>query len=353
MVLDNEKYIKECFKLAKLGGLNTLPNPKVGCVIVKNNKIISKGYHQKYGENHAERNAILNCKNQKDLIGSTLFVNLEPCSHYGKTPPCVDLIIEKGIKKVVYSNPDPNLKVDGYTKLIENGIEVEFGILEKEGFELNKVFFKNITKKLPYIAIKTATTLDSKIATNCFNSKWITNETSRLEVMKLRSSYQAIMTGSNTVKLDNPKLTARIEGGINPIRIVMDKKGILSNRRNVFKNDGTRVIVINNTDKKYPKHVEKIPFKNMKKLMETLYNMGICSILVESGSGLNSAIIKNKMADEIYHFIAPKILGGGINFVSELDPVKISDCIEVNDLTIQKFDDDILLNYKLVYDKAK
>ncbi len=353
MALDNEKYIKECFKLAKLGGLNTLPNPKVGCVIVKNNKIISKGYHQKYGENHAERNAILNCKNQKDLIGSTLFVNLEPCSHYGKTPPCVDLIIEKGIKKVVYSNPDPNLKVDGYKKLIENGIEVEFGILEKEGFELNKVFFKNITKKLPYVAIKTATTLDSKIATNCFNSKWITNETSRLEVMKLRSSYQAIMTGSNTVKLDNPKLTARIEGGINPIRIVMDKKGILSNRRNVFKNDGTRVIVINNTDKKYPKHVEKIPFKNMKKLMETLYNMGICSILVESGSGLNSAIIKNKMADEIYHFIAPKILGGGINFVSELDPVKISDCIEVNDLTIQKFDDDILLNYKLVYDKAK
>ena len=353
MVLDNEKYIKECFKLAKLGGLNTLPNPKVGCVIVKNNKIISKGYHQKYGENHAERNAILNCKNQKDLIGSTLFVNLEPCSHYGKTPPCVDLIIEKGIKKVVYSNPDPNLKVDGYKKLIENEIEVEFGILEKEGFELNKVFFKNITKKLPYVAIKTATTLDSKIATNCFNSKWITNETSRLEVMKLRSSYQAIMTGSNTVKLDNPKLTARIEGGINPIRIVMDKKGILSNRRNVFKNDGTRVIVINNTDKKYPKHVEKIPFKNMKKLMETLYNMGICSILVESGSGLNSAIIKNKMADEIYHFIAPKILGGGINFVSELDPVKISDCIEVNDLTIQKFDNDILLNYKLVYDKAK
>lgn len=353
MHLCNENYIKMCFELANLGGLNTLPNPKVGCIIVKDNKIISKGYHQKYGEFHAERNAILNCKNQDDLIGSTLYVNLEPCSHYGKTPPCVDLIIEKGIKKVVYSNPDPNLKVDGYKKLIENGIEVEVGILEKEGCELNKVFFKNITKKLPYISIKTATTLDSKIATNCFNSKWITNEKSRLKVMELRSSYQAIMTGSNTVNLDNPKLTSRIEGGVNPIRIIMDKKGILSNRKNVFKNDGTRIIVINNSGKKYPKHVEVIPFKNMKKLMETLYNMGIYSILIESGNGLNSAIIKNKMADEIYHFIAPKILGGGIDFISGLDPVKISDCINVYDMNIQRFDDDILLNYKLVYDKAK
>lgn len=346
----DEKYMKMCFELAKKGGLDVLPNPLVGCVVVKDDKIISKGFHKKYGGFHAERNALLK---DIDFKGATLYVNLEPCSHFGKTPPCVDLIIEKQIKKVVYSMSDPNPKVEGEKKLIKNGIEVVKGVLEKEGEELNKVFIKNITKKLPYIALKTAATLDSKVATINYNSKWITGELSRQKVMELRSLYQGILTGSNTVKLDNPKLTSRIEGGINPVRIIMDREGKLSNRANVFKKDGTRVIVINNTDKKYPSHVEKIPFKNMKSLMKTLYNMGIYSILIESGGKLNSVFIKEKLVDEIYHFIAPKILGGGISFVSGLDPVKLSDSVLAEDLKIEKFGDDILLNYKLLYDKKK
>lgn len=349
---EDEKYIKMCFELAKKGGHNVLPNPLAGSVIVKNGKIISKGYHEKYGGFHAERNAVLKAKDE-DLKGSTIYVNLEPCSHFGKTPPCTDLIIEKQIKRVVYSIEDPNPKVDGYSKLKKEGIEVKKGVLEKEGIELNKVFLKNITKQIPYIAIKTATTLDSKVATVNYNSKWITGEKSRLEVMRLRSEYQAILTGSNTVKFDNPELTSRIEGGINPVRIIMDRKGILSTRAKVFRKDGTRVIVINNTDKKYPKHVEKIKFKNMKTLMKDLYKKGIYSILIESGGKLNSVFIKEGLVDEIYHFIAPKILGGGISFVSGLDPVKMSDSIDVKDLKIEKFDNDILLNYKLVYDKKK
>lgn len=347
------EQIKKCLSLAKKGGLNVLPNPMVGCVITdKKNNIISTGYHKKIGEFHAERNAILKAEDKK-LIDSTLYVNLEPCSHYGKTPPCADLIIEKKIKRVVFSMKDPNEKVngEGIKKLKNAGIEVVEGILEDEAKELNKVFIKNITKNIPYIALKTAATLDSKIATNCFNSKWITNEKSRNEVMKLRSSYQAIMTGSNTVLFDNPHLTSRIEGGINPVRIIMNRRGILKIRSNVFKNDGTRIIVIDNTDKKYPKRIEKIPFKNMKTLLKTLYDMGIYSILIEAGQGLNSAFIKEKAVDEIYQFIAPKILGGGIDFISKLDPVKISDCIKTKNMIIKKFEDDILLNYKLVYDK--
>lgn len=342
----DEKYIKKCFNLAKKGGFNVMPNPLVGCVIVKNGKILSQGYHQKYGGFHAERNAIINSK--EDLLGATLYVNLEPCSHFGKTPPCADLIIEKGIKRVVFSNLDANKKVNGYKKLIEAGIEVQYGILEKDGKELNKVFFKNIEKQLPYIALKTGTTLDSKIATNSYQSKWITGEKSRAEVMKLRSSYQAILTGSNTVVKDNPKLTSRIKGGISPIRIIMDRSGVLDNNLNVFKDD-VRVIVINNTNKKYPKNVEKIPFNGMDNLLKTLYELGICSILIEAGGSLNSVFLNCGAVDEVYQFIAPKILGKGINFTENLEINDLSKSISALDMKIKKIDDDILLNYKLQY----
>lgn len=348
MALNNdEKYIKMCFSLAKKGKNNVLPNPMVGSLIVKEGRIISKGYHKKYGEFHAERNAILNAK--EDLEGATIYVNLEPCSHFGKTPPCADLIIEKKIKRVVFSSFDKNPKVDGVKKLKEAGIEVLGGVLEKEGDELNKVFFKNITKKIPYIALKTATTLDSKIATENYNSKWITGDSSRLEVMKLRSLYQAIITGSNTVLYDNPKLTSRIKGGINPIRIIMDKKGQIPFNYNVFEDDGTRIILIDNTKRKCPSHVEKIGFSNINELLKTLFNMGIYSILIESGRGLNSAFLKEKCVDEIYHFIAPKILGGGINFIDGFNPKKIDDGLIAYNLKIKKFEPDIMLNYKLKF----
>lgn len=348
MALNNdEKYIKMCFSLAKKGKNNVLPNPMVGSLIVKEGRIISKGYHKKYGEFHAERNAILNAK--EDLEGATIYVNLEPCSHFGKTPPCADLIIEKKIKRVVFSSFDKNPKVDGVKKLKEAGIEVLGGVLEKEGDELNKVFFKNITKKIPYIALKTATTLDSKIATENYNSKWITGDSSRLEVMKLRSFYQAIITGSNTVLYDNPKLTSRIKGGINPIRIIMDKKGQIPFNYNVFEDNGTRIILIDNTKRKCPSHVEKIGFSNINELLKTLFNMGIYSILIESGRGLNSAFLKEKCVDEIYHFIAPKILGGGINFIDGFNPQKIDDGLIAYNLKIKKFEPDIMLNYKLKF----
>ena len=344
---EDEKYIKKCFQLAKKGGFDVFKNPLVGCVIVKNNEIVSFGHHQKYGENHAERNAILRAKDT-DLKGATLYVNLEPCSHFGKTPPCTDLIIEKKIKRVCYSNSDPNKKVNGYKKLIEAGIEVTRGVLEKEGKELNKVFFKNIKTNLPYIALKTGATLDSKVATNSFQSKWITNEKSRYEVMKLRSKYQAILTTSKTVLCDNPSLTSRIKRGISPVRIIIDRNGVLEDNYNVFKDD-VRVIVATNSDKKYPNNVEVIQYKNLKNLFETLYEKGITSILVESGGIFSGTLLKEGLIDEIYQFIAPKILGRGINFTEGLQIDNLALCIQAQNLKIKNFGNDILLNYKLVY----
>jgi len=174
--LIHKKYMQQCLELALKGLGKVSPNPMVGCVVLnKNGEIISTGYHKKYGDNHAERDALLKLQNN-EAEGGTLYVNLEPCSHYGKTPPCVDLIIERKIKKVVIGMRDPNPKVDGISKLKSHGIEVIEGVLEDESKFLNRVFIKNITHKLPYIVLKTATTMDGKIATKTGSSKWITSE---------------------------------------------------------------------------------------------------------------------------------------------------------------------------------
>ena len=202
----DEKYMKQVFKLALKGKCNTAPNPMVGCIVLdKNGNVISKGYHKKYGQNHAERDALLKLKNN-EAEGGTLYVNLEPCSHYGKTPPCVDLIIERKLKRVVIGMKDVNPIVDGISKLEKAGIEVTTGILEEESKFLNRVFIKNMTEKLPYVVLKTATTLDGKIATSSGSSKWITSKESRGLVYKMRKEFDCIMTGSNTVIADNPTM---------------------------------------------------------------------------------------------------------------------------------------------------
>ena len=201
-----------------------------------------------------------------------MIVNLEPCSHYGKTPPCADLIIKSEIKKVVVAQIDPNPKVymNGIKKLQNAGIEVEIGILEKEARELNKVFLKNIKDKMPYVMTKIATTQDFKIALNNGNSKWITDEKSRKEVQKIRSNYQAIMTGSGTILADNPKLNVRIKGKKSPTRIIFDPNNKLSLDYNVFSNDGTRIILINNSKIDCPEHIEQMNFENFDKSIVTL-----------------------------------------------------------------------------------
>ncbi len=208
---DDEKYMKECFRLALKGRGKVAPNPLVGCVVLdKFGKVVSKGYHHKYGKNHAERDALLKLKNN-EAEGGTLYVNLEPCSHYGKTPPCVDLIIERKIKRVVIGMKDINPVVDGITKLKQAEIEITTGILKDEAEFLNRVFIKNMKKQLPYVVLKIATTMDGKIAARTGDSKWITSDEARKEVYKMRKEFDCIMTSSNTVIADNPSMEHRFK----------------------------------------------------------------------------------------------------------------------------------------------
>lgn len=350
--------MKKCINLAKKGKGRVSPNPLVGAVIFDDNfNIISYGWHEKYGENHAERNAILNCK--EDLKNKSIIVNLEPCSHYGKTPPCADLIIEKGIKRVIIGNIDPNpiVKGKGIQKLKEAGIEVITGVLEAECIELNKFFIKNQTENKPYITLKTATTLDGKIASKTGSSKWITDEYSRKEVQKLRNEYDAILTSSSTVKKDNPSLTCRIKNSRNPIRIILDTNLTTSKDSKVYNDDGTRVILIVSdkiSDSKIKQHTKnaefiKCPEKNnridLKKAIELIYNLGIKSILVEAGAELNKSFIEENLLDELIQFIAPKILGdkNGINFIQGFDRKEISECNNLHILSTKKLKNDIMI----------
>lgn len=311
-------------ELAKGGIGKVNPNPLVGAVIVKGKEIIGKGYHEKYGGSHAEVNAI-NSSNDS-VEGSTLYVTLEPCCHFGKTPPCVNLIIEKGIKKVVIGHLDPNPAVcgKGVKKLREAGIEVVIGVMEDECKKINNVFIKYIKKEMPYVVLKTAMSLDGKIATYTGESKWITGSESRKKVHELRNEMLSIMVGVNTVILDNPKLTCRIPGGRNPIRIIVDSKlRIPMNSEVVLSANKVKTIVATTklAEKEKIRTLENLGVEvltvedndkgvDLKKLMIKLASMGIDGVLLEGGSSLNFSALEEKIVDKVIFYIAPKIIGG-------------------------------------------
>ena len=326
-----------------------MPNPFVGAIIWDEEKkeIVSSGYHKEYGKAHAEVEAIKNAKG--NTKNKTLIVNLEPCSHYGKTPPCADLIIQSGIKKVVIAMADVNpiVRYNGIKKLKDASIEVISGVLEDEAKELNKVFIKNILTKKPYVMLKTATTLDAKIATVNNKSKWITNEKARLEVQKLRNSYQAIMSASGTILADNPRLNVRLKNKKSPIRIIFDPNNKVPLDYNVFNDDGVRKILINNSKINLKKDIEQINFTNFDELFKKLYEMNIYSIMIEAGQGLNSLLLKNNEIDEINHFFAPKIFGSGLNYVDDILIDEVSEAIELENIKIKRFDDNFLINGKI------
>lgn len=290
----DEKYMRMCFALAKRGKGRVSPNPMVGCVVLdKNGNVVSKGYHKKYGENHAERDALTKLKNN-EANGGTLYVNLEPCSHYGKTPPCVDIIIEHKIKKVVFAMRDPNPKVDGISKLKDAGIQVVEGVLEDEAKFLNRIFVKNQVRKLPYVVLKTATTMDGKISTKSGDSKWITSDKSRAEVYKMRKEFDCILTSSNTVIADNPMMEHKF-------KCILDKDSRIPADSKILKQGEIYIVNKNNT-----------PLKNgnldLRCVFENLYKQGICSVFVECGGMLAGALLREDLIDEVWQFIAPKIL---------------------------------------------
>lgn len=362
-----EKYMKKCIALAKKGEGFVSPNPLVGAVILdKNNKMVGYGWHKKYGEPHAEVNAINMAKdNGADIRGGTIIVSLEPCSHFGKTPPCADLIINEGLKKVVVGCIDPNPKVagNGIKKLQNAGIDVMVGVLEKECQDLNEIFIKNQAEKMPFVAIKTATTMDGKIATKTGSSKWITSEKARIEVQKLRNKYDAILTGSGTVLADNPSLTCRMKNGRNPIRVIIDSNAKIPLNSKVFNDNGTKIFwaVSNDVDaSKYPKNIKIIKCPtiankiDLKFLVGELYNQGVRSILVETGGILNGAFLKQGLVDKIYQFIAPKILGDekGKNFVEGFDIADINSSLQSEFKQIKNFSPDILIETSIKKQKS-
>ncbi len=324
--------MERCIELAKKGEGKVSPNPLVGSVVTgANGEVAAEGFHQKYGEAHAEINA-LNMAGEK-ARGGTLYINLEPCCHHGKTPPCIDRVLNSGIKTLVLGMTDPNPGVSGRSIKIakEAGIEVIENVLGGECMKLNEIFVKNTTENMPFIAIKTASTIDGKIATRSGKSKWITSENARKEVHRLRNRYDAVLTGSGTVTADDPSLDCRLEGGRNPARVIIDSKGIIPPGAKIYKDDGTRVIV-------WKDH-------GLGQLFKQLYKEGIRSVLVEAGAGLNSEVLKSNLADKIYFFIAPKIMGdkNAMPVFEGFDINGPDECLRFKFADIKHFSPDIMM----------
>ena len=334
--MQHEKHIKHCFQLAEKGLGQVSPNPMVGCVLVVNDTIIGEGFHQMYGEAHAEVNAIKSVKDSSLITKATLYVNLEPCSHQGKTPPCADFIIQQGIKKVVISNTDSNPLVagKGIAKLKEAGIEVITGVLEEEGKNLNKRFFTFHEKKRPYIILKWAQTQDGYISRfpipDDLKENWITGEECKKRSHLWRSQEDAIMIGTNTALNDDPQLTTRLVKGKNPIRVVIDKKLMIPQTANIF-NEEAKTIVFTEEEKTGNNHVEYIKTNfeenRIRFILSELHQRNISSLIVEGGAILINSFIQQNLWDEARILVSDKKFGHGISAPSFQIPS--SDCISL------------------------
>jgi diaminohydroxyphosphoribosylaminopyrimidine deaminase/5-amino-6-(5-phosphoribosylamino)uracil reductase len=356
----DEIFINDCIKLAQRGKGHTSPNPMVGCIIEKNYKILGKGYHKRYRDAHAEVNAIKNAKqNRHDLKGAVLYVNLEPCCHFGNTPPCTDLIIEEKFSEVIIGMTDPNELVNGngIKKLEEAGIKVRFGILEDKCKELNKFYIKYVTEKLPYVTLKIAQSIDGKIALPNYDSKWISGKESKIFVHRLRSEYDSVLIGTNTTKYDDPELTVREVKGRNPMRFVIDKDfKLYKNNLKLFSDSSNANTFVITSKKKQAKKSHKgfsaIYIKekrnriNLKTILKSIYKLNVSSVLVEGGGNLFSQFAETNLFDDLYLIVSPKIIGKGI---SSFNDFKINSLKKAKELFLIKkltTDNDLILHYK-------
>ena len=359
------EYMRRAIELVERGVGFTNPNPMVGAVIVKGGKVIGEGWHERCGEWHAERNAFRNCTVPAE--GATMYVTLEPCCHYGKTPPCTEAIIEHGIARVVVGMEDPNPLVagKGIALLREAGIEVVCGVEEEALREQNRVFLKYISTKLPWVAMKTAMTLDGKIATRTGDSKWITGAEARAYVHELRHRFMAILVGIGTAVADDPLLNCRIEGrGVRqPIRVVVDSNARLSLDSQLVKTAGEYRTIVAHTCFAPEERVkalreigvemllckEKEGLVDVRNLLELLGQSGIDSILLEGGGSLNYTFLSEGLADELYAFIAPKIVGG-MNAKTPVEGAgmeKMADAINLELENVLNIGHDVLLKLKV------
>ncbi|MEK6732949.1 MAG: bifunctional diaminohydroxyphosphoribosylaminopyrimidine deaminase/5-amino-6-(5-phosphoribosylamino)uracil reductase RibD, partial [Candidatus Omnitrophota bacterium] len=367
----HEVFMKKVLELAEKGRLTTSPNPMVGALVVKNRKIIASAYHRRPGGLHAE--AIALKRAGKIAKGAALYVNMEPCCHLGRTPPCAKAIIKSGIKKVFFSMIDPNPLNNGKGKkeLEKNGIKVSVGLLDKEARKLNEVFIKYVTKKMPFVTIKAAESLDGKIATRTMDSKWITSEASRDYAHALRSEMDAVLVGVNTIIRDNPILTSRRNKS--PIKIVLDSYLRVPENANIFsrKSPVLNIVAILRKTLKHKNAMKKItrlgkksvlviacPGKNnridLKWLLRELAELEISRLLVEGGGDTIAGFIEQGFADRALFFIAPKIIGGrnAVTSVEGKGIDRISQAIELKDVKVEMIGRDILVSGKPLIHKT-
>ena len=359
----NQVYMLRAIELAKKGIGKVNPNPLVGAVIVKDDRIIAEGYHARYGDLHAERNAFAHLT--EDAKGAEMYVTLEPCCHYGKQPPCTQAIIEHGIRKVYVGSDDPNALVagKGIRQLEEAGIEVETHVLKEECDALNPVFFHYITTKTPYVVMKYAMTLDGKIACDNGKSQWITAKRARDRVQETRNALKGIMVGVQTVIADDPSLTCRIPDGRNPVRIVCDShlRIPLSSKLVQTAQEIPTIVATVSSDSEQRKALEKKGVRvlttkerngrvDLKKLMLLLGEEKVDGILLEGGGTLNQSALEQGIVQHIQAYIAPKVFGGNAGYTpvagkSVTDP---ANAYLLTNQTIQQIGNDILLEYDVV-----
>jgi diaminohydroxyphosphoribosylaminopyrimidine deaminase/5-amino-6-(5-phosphoribosylamino)uracil reductase len=353
------QFMKKAIALAKKGSFRVRPNPKVGCVLVKKGKIISEGYHEHFGGPHAEINA-LRVAGAK-AKGSTMYTNLEPCCHYGKTPPCTEAIIKAGVKEVIVGMVDPNPLVNGkgLRELKARGVKIKLGVLGEECAKLNERYIKYMTRGLPFVILKSAMSLDGKIATPSGDSKWITNEASRKYARTLRNKVDAILVGIDTVLQDDPELLSS-RPGKKPIRVILDSHLRIPLDARVLNSRATTIVVgQKDADKKRIESLQargvevllipkwrKHPGRglDLKFLMKKLARRGVTSLLIEGGGKVNASALEMGLVDKFLFFIAPKIIGGenSITPVEGEGVDRIGEAIKLKDIKVRRFGEDVL-----------
>lgn len=326
-------YMRMALREARRGNWQTAPNPMVGCVIVRDGQVVGRGWHRGAGQPHAEPQAL---REAGDLAqGATAYVNLEPCNHFGRTPPCAPALVKAGIKRVVAATVDPNGPVNGsgFRFLEANGIEVRSGVLAEEALRLNEFYLTNAAEGRPFVILKAALTLDGRVATGSGDSRWVTGEASRREVQRWRSRVDAVLTGAGTVRADDPELTVRLVKGKQPIRLVLSRSGDLPTSAKLFQPGGPRTVIISprpigpispigpsQTTEHWP-----LPDPSAASLLKKLFAEGIRSVLVEAGPGLSTWLVKHRMIDKYLLFYSPKLLGEGRNWLGDLGIDRMAD----------------------------
>ena len=360
-MLDDELYMRECLALARKGAGRVSPNPMVGAVIVRKGRVIGRGYHRRFGGPHAELDAIGHAKGS--LEGATIYVNLEPCNIFGKTPPCTDLIIRSGISRVVAGMADPNPAVNGsgIRQLRKAGLQVHAGVLEAECRELNESFVRFITRKLPFVTLKVAQTLDGRISDPRGNSKYITGPQSLKAVHRLRSQVDAIVVGAGTVNADDPLLTVRLVRGRNPARVILSGKLTVREDAHVFSGRAPGAVLLF-CDERYARRqpdklkrlqargVEVVALRGrtqgvlpLHTVLQRLAARGMASVLVEGGTATYSRFLEQGAADKLLFFIAPKILGPGAGSFDDIPPRHLNKAIRLKALPPASIGSDILI----------